>query len=182
MSLINDIIEEWAYRVNNGMPNPKNSKHLDVLSSVLTEMGLGNIKNELLKNLMEADDEKFVATKKDTGETSVFKSKELRFSDGNRQVLLPRKTPSGKTLSLQYDKVTASELDTFVEFYRIHGTSELFTLPTNIPILLPYRTYNSVLNHWRLTNELDIETIVSTSTNGAYTFVLNMEVTENING
>jgi hypothetical protein len=110
----------------------------------------------------------------------VFKSKELRFSDGNRQVILPRKTPSGKTLSLQYDKVTASELDTFVEFYRIHGTSELFTLPTNIPILLPYRLYNGVLNHWRLTNELDIETIVSTSTNGAYTFVLNMEVTENL--
>jgi len=78
MSLINDIIEEWAYRVDNGMPNPKNSKHLDVLSSVLTEMGLGNIKHELLKNLMEADDETFVATKKDTGETSVFKSKEAR--------------------------------------------------------------------------------------------------------
>ena len=78
MSLINDIIAEWAYRVDNGMPNPKNSKHLDVLSSVLSEMGLGNIKNELLKNLMEADDETFVATKKDTGETSVFKSKEAR--------------------------------------------------------------------------------------------------------
>jgi hypothetical protein len=72
MSLINNILEEWAYRVDNGMPNPKNSKHLTELSLVLTEMGLGEIKHELLKNLMEADDT-FTATKKDTGKTSVFK-------------------------------------------------------------------------------------------------------------
>jgi hypothetical protein len=77
MSLINNILEEWAYRVDNGMPNPKNSKHLTELSLVLTEMGLGEIKHELLKNLMEADDT-FTATKKDTGKTSVFKSKEAR--------------------------------------------------------------------------------------------------------
>ena len=43
MSLINNILEEWAYRVDNGMPNPKNSKHLTELSLVLTEMGLGEI-------------------------------------------------------------------------------------------------------------------------------------------
>jgi len=78
MSLINDIITEWAYRVDNGMPNPKNSKHLAELSLVLSEMGMGNIKDELIQNLMEADDETFTATKKDTGETSVFKSKEAR--------------------------------------------------------------------------------------------------------
>jgi hypothetical protein len=79
MSLINNILQEWAYRVDNGMPNPKNSKHLTELSLVLTEMGLGEIKHELLKNLMEADDT-FTATKKDTGKTSVFKSKEARDS------------------------------------------------------------------------------------------------------
>lgn len=78
MSLINNILEEWAYRVDNGMPNPKNSKHLAELALVLSEMGMGDIKHELLKNLIEADDETFVATKKDTGDTVVFKSKEAR--------------------------------------------------------------------------------------------------------
>ena len=78
MSLINNILEEWAYRVDNGMPNPKNSKHLAELALVLSEMGMGNIKDELIRNLMEADDETFTATKKDTGETAVFKSKEAR--------------------------------------------------------------------------------------------------------
>jgi hypothetical protein len=78
MSLINDILEEWAYRVDNGMPNPKNSKHITELSLILSEMGLGGIKHQLIKNLMEADGETFTATKKDTEETSVFKSKEAR--------------------------------------------------------------------------------------------------------
>ena len=63
MSLINNIIQEWAYRVDNGMPNPKNSKHLAELALVLVEMGMGNIKDELILNLMEADDETFTATK-----------------------------------------------------------------------------------------------------------------------
>ena len=78
MSLINNILEEWAYRVDNGMPNPKNQKHLTELALILSEMGMGNIKDELIHNLMEAGDETFTATKKDTGETSVFKSKEAR--------------------------------------------------------------------------------------------------------
>ena len=78
MSLINNILEEWAYRVDNGMPNPKNSKHLAELALVLSEMGMGNIKDELIRNLMEADGETFTAIKKDTEETSVFKSKEAR--------------------------------------------------------------------------------------------------------
>ena len=77
MSLINNILEEWAYRVDNGMPNPKNSKHLAELALVLSEMGMGNIKDELIHNLMEAE-EKFTATSKQSGKTSVFNSKEAR--------------------------------------------------------------------------------------------------------
>ena len=53
--LINEILSEWAYRVENGTPNPKNASHIEVLSEVLSEMGLGNIKNELLESLREAD-------------------------------------------------------------------------------------------------------------------------------
>jgi hypothetical protein len=53
--LINEIISEWAYRVDDGQPNPKNKKHLAQLSIVLSEMGLSNIKDELFENITEAD-------------------------------------------------------------------------------------------------------------------------------
>ena len=53
--LINQILSEWAYRVDNGQPNPNNQKHLAELSIVLSEMGLSDIKNELFENLKEAD-------------------------------------------------------------------------------------------------------------------------------
>lgn len=55
MGLINNILEEWAYRVDNGMPNPKNLKHLAELDLVLNGMGMGDIKDELIHNLIEAD-------------------------------------------------------------------------------------------------------------------------------
>ncbi len=50
--LINLIVEEWAYRVNDGMPNPKNPIHLKELGIVLSEMGLSHIKNDLVENLL----------------------------------------------------------------------------------------------------------------------------------
>ena len=53
--LINEILSEWAYRVDDGQPNPKNEKHLAQLSIVLSEMGLSHIKAELLENITEAD-------------------------------------------------------------------------------------------------------------------------------
>ena len=48
MNIIEQILEEWAYRVDNGMPNPKNGNHLSELGMILDEMGLGIIKNELI--------------------------------------------------------------------------------------------------------------------------------------
>ena len=57
MSLINDIITEWAYRVDNGMPTPSNPTHINELSLILIEMGLGEIKDELIRNLTEADEQ-----------------------------------------------------------------------------------------------------------------------------
>ena len=55
MSLINDIIEKWADRLENRAPNPNNPTHISELSSILTEMGLSEIKDELIENLTEAD-------------------------------------------------------------------------------------------------------------------------------
>ncbi len=50
--LINEILSEWAYRVEDGMPNPKNPTHLKELGIVLSEMGLSHIKNALVENLL----------------------------------------------------------------------------------------------------------------------------------
>jgi hypothetical protein len=50
--LINEILSEWAYRVDDGMPNPKNPTHLKELGIVLSEMGLSHIEGQLVENLL----------------------------------------------------------------------------------------------------------------------------------
>ncbi len=54
--LINEILSEWAYRVENGMPDPKNPTHIKELGIVLSEMGLSHIQSDLVKNLNEAEE------------------------------------------------------------------------------------------------------------------------------
>ncbi len=73
--IINEILVEWAYRVDNGMPSPKNPEHISVLSEVLSEMGLYEIKDDLLQNLREEETKfrtpalnKIVRYKSDDGE------------------------------------------------------------------------------------------------------------------
>ena len=53
--ILNEILIEWAYRLDSGMPNPKNREHLWILSEVLSDLGLSEIKNEFIANLLEAD-------------------------------------------------------------------------------------------------------------------------------
>jgi hypothetical protein len=53
--IINEILIEWAYRLDSGMPNLNNKEHIWVLSEVLTDFGLSEIKSELISNLLEAD-------------------------------------------------------------------------------------------------------------------------------
>ena len=57
--LINEIVSDWAYRVNDGMPNPQNPLHVKELEKVLSEMGLGHVKSEILEGLKEADSKQF---------------------------------------------------------------------------------------------------------------------------
>ena len=40
MDLIDEILTEWAYRVHDGMPNPKNPLHLVQLEDSLNELKL----------------------------------------------------------------------------------------------------------------------------------------------
>ena len=53
---LNEILKEWAYRVDNGQPNPKNSAHLYHLSEILIEYKWPyEVIDELLQNLNEDD-------------------------------------------------------------------------------------------------------------------------------
>jgi hypothetical protein len=54
---INDILTEVSYRTNEGVVNIKNKDHISILSEVLDEMELTEIKNELIRNLLEAGEQ-----------------------------------------------------------------------------------------------------------------------------
>lgn len=54
-NLVKEILSEWGYRVDNGLPNPKNPQHIRELAKVLDEMGLSEIKNEWIKNITEGE-------------------------------------------------------------------------------------------------------------------------------
>ena len=61
----NKIIKEWAYRVDDGQPNPKNSAHLYHLSEILIEYKWPfEVIEELLQNLNEQDSEREKVMKK----------------------------------------------------------------------------------------------------------------------
>lgn len=76
--LIEELLSELSYRSNEGYPMLDNREQISILAEILDEWGYTEIKNELIQNLLEADGETFTATKKDTGETSVFKTKDSR--------------------------------------------------------------------------------------------------------
>ena len=40
--IIEDILVEWAYRVHDGMPNPKNTQHIHELRESMEELNLPN--------------------------------------------------------------------------------------------------------------------------------------------
>src|SRR6056300_1358825 len=52
---ISDLITEVSYRTDSGIVNFKNPDHISILSEVLDDLGLNEIKHELFKNLFEAD-------------------------------------------------------------------------------------------------------------------------------
>ena len=57
--IIEDILVEWAYRVHDGMPNPKNAQHIKQLRESMEELNLPNkVIYEVIQNLInEQDDE-----------------------------------------------------------------------------------------------------------------------------
>ena len=52
---ISDLITEVSYRTNSGIVDFENPDHISILSEVLDEIGLSDIKHELFQNLFEAE-------------------------------------------------------------------------------------------------------------------------------
>lgn len=61
-SFINELILELSYRSEEGYPNFTNPTHIAILSEILDEWGLSEIKDSLIKNISEAktEDDKYV--------------------------------------------------------------------------------------------------------------------------
>ena len=53
--IIEQIIEELNFRSREGYPLLKKSSHIELLSEILTELGLSSIKHELIENLLIED-------------------------------------------------------------------------------------------------------------------------------
>ena len=78
--IIEDILVEWAYRVHDGMPNPKNAQHIQQLRESMEELNLPNkVIYEVIQNLInEQDDEDEKITFNHDGEKHTVTKKTAR--------------------------------------------------------------------------------------------------------
>jgi len=78
--IIEEILVEWAYRVHDGMPNPKNAQHIHELRESMEELNLPNkVIYEVINNLInEEDDDEEKVTFKHDGETHTITMKTAR--------------------------------------------------------------------------------------------------------
>ena len=63
--IIEDILVEWAYRVHDGMPNPKNTEHIQQLRESMEELNLPNkVIYEVIQNLINEEKVYYSRSKK----------------------------------------------------------------------------------------------------------------------
>ena len=55
--LFEDILLELSYRSDEGYPDFSKPEHITILSEILTEWGMTDVKYELIKNLLKEDEE-----------------------------------------------------------------------------------------------------------------------------
>ena len=74
--IIDEILVEWAYRVHDGMPNPKNTHHIQELRESMEELNIpNNVIYQVIENLLN-EEQKFYARAKDSGKVVIFKDKD----------------------------------------------------------------------------------------------------------
>ena len=77
--IIENILVEWAYRVHDGMPNPKNAQHIQELRESMEELNLPNkVIYEVIQNLINEQDDEEKVTFKHDGETRTITMKTAR--------------------------------------------------------------------------------------------------------
>ena len=88
--IIEDILVEWAYRVHDGMPNPKNAQHIHELRESMEELNLPNkVIYEVINNLIN-EEQKFYSRSKESGKIVVYTNKdnwENDIKDGSHEKL-----------------------------------------------------------------------------------------------
>ena len=86
MSYINKILKEWSYRVDEGMPNPKNEGHLWSLRSILLEWGWDiSAVNHLVYILREGKDKDKDIVRADTVAKAKALAKPGQYWSGNHE-------------------------------------------------------------------------------------------------
>ena len=67
------LVSEWAWRVNDGMPDPKNRTHVELLRQVLIESGYSeDFVLDYTQNLLEVDDDKMIKYKDEDGKSQTI--------------------------------------------------------------------------------------------------------------
>ena len=78
----NRLVSEWAWRVNDGMPDPKNRTHVELLRQVLIESGYSeDFVLEYTQNLIEVDDDKMIKYKDEDGKSKTMKASSAKTQD-----------------------------------------------------------------------------------------------------
>jgi len=111
--LIDNLVREWAWRVNDGMPDPKNRTHVEFLRDVLRESGCGeDFIQEYTQNLTEAG--KFQARSIKTGNIIDYGSKETMekaIEDGESEHLDPKDEKETEEKPDNAQKLSAADGD-----------------------------------------------------------------------
>ena len=103
--IIEDILVEWAYRVHDGMPNPKNAHHIHELRESMEELNLpNNVIYQVIQNLINEQDD----------DDKIIKWKDKDKKDRETKLSTIKQYKSDKDFSQNKDKqlaVKAANLD-----------------------------------------------------------------------
>jgi hypothetical protein len=103
-SLINKLVREWAWRVNNGMPDPKDRSHLDILADVFRSMKYSEqFISEYISQLSEVDDETVIKYKDEDGKDAEMLAKTAR--------TMPMDHPAKKAWDVEKEKEATDKKD-----------------------------------------------------------------------
>ena len=113
--LINKILTDWSYRVNDGMPDINNPVHLISLTETLEELSIPrSAKQLLLKNLRKINEKDLVS--KDGGSPYLVK----KFDKSRGQTLVKKNASDKDVEDTKTDKDTKTDINTDVAISKVN--------------------------------------------------------------